>query len=835
MNWFLLRNSLVVGVLSTGISVIFGLSAALWVCGLPSRLRALFFGTAIFALACPPFLVTNCWLHFLGRTGVWHRWLPLDLFSMPGTIWVLSMLLWPISFFLVWGAWQRLEQAQIESDPFLTGWALLRAVLFPLAHGALIQAALVTLVLALNEFSVPAILQVKVLPAEMWIRFNTTFNTWGALQLSWPLVLAPLLLLLWTRHRAVPWPHLQSPIPPRVLRTQLGSVVFWSCGLCTAFVIFSSTFMPLFQILSWQRTWTELLGAIAAGQTALWNSVVYPATAATLIVTLGLMYLCCAQAAIQGGPVRKSSSPGKTPTVRSSAVVPRASLLAFNLVSAGGWLAFFLPGVMLGIALIYVFNRGLTSAFYQSGGIVVLAFCIRYVAIGLFSFKLAERKLDRDLIDVARVEGATHWQLLRHVVWPQVSRHALATWYVVFLLCLWDVESMLLVVPPGGETLALRVFNLLHYGHNAQVNALCLVLLLVALTPLVLWQLGSLASRRIVASKGAQGPATPLRSCYAFVWLLPLLVLLTSCSPSAKNSPLSRFFERVEIIGSRGVGVGQLNKPRSVAVDTADNLYVIDMTGRVQKFSTNGSFMLSWQMPEIERGRPKGMCHDAHGNIFLVEPHYSRVNIFSPVGKLLAQWGSHGTNDGQLSLPRGVAVNSHEDIFVSEYEEAERIQRFRFDNPDWQANSNGLVAHPRWIGGFGSPGTGPGEFNRAEGVCVDSQDRLYVADSCNHRIQIFSSDGKFLRTYGRPGKGIGELSYPYDICVDKAGVQYVAEFGNSRIQVFDPQDRPIEIIGGPGAEPGRFSNPWGLALDSAGNLYVADSQNHRVQKLVRRK
>ena len=109
-----------------------------------------------------------------------------------------------------------------------------------------------------------------------------------------------------------------------------------------------------------------------------------------------------------------------------------------------------------------------------------------------------------------------------------------------------------------------------------------------------------------------------------------------------------------------------------------------------------------------------------------------------------------------------------------------------------------------------------------------------MADSCNHRIQVFSSDGKFIRAYGKAGKGIGELSYPYDICVDAAGRQYVCEFGNSRIQVFDANDRPIEIIGGAGLAPGQFNNPWGVALDSAGNLYVADSQNHRVQKLIRK-
>ena len=130
-------------------------------------------------------------------------------------------------------------------------------------------------------------------------------------------------------------------------------------------------------------------------------------------------------------------------------------------------------------------------------------------------------------------------------------------------------------------------------------------------------------------------------------------------------------------------------------------------------------------------------------------------------------------------------------------------------------------------------GSRPGQFNRPEGLCVDAQDRLYVADSCNHRIQVFSRDGNFIREHGRAGKGKGELSYPYDICVDAAGRQYVCEFGNSRIQIFDAQDQPIEIIGGPGAEPGQFSNPWGVALDSAGNLYVADSLNHRVQKFIR--
>jgi sugar lactone lactonase YvrE len=204
------------------------------------------------------------------------------------------------------------------------------------------------------------------------------------------------------------------------------------------------------------------------------------------------------------------------------------------------------------------------------------------------------------------------------------------------------------------------------------------------------------------------------------------------------------------------------------------------------------------------------------------------VNFFSTEGKLLAQWGEKGTNDGKLMMPRAVAEDSRGELFLSEYGEVERVQKF--GSPEGRVSGNG-GRRVVWLASFGKPGNGPGEFNRPEGLCIDAQDRLYVADSCNHRIQVFSSDGKFLRAYGKAGSGRGELSYPYDICVDRAGRQYVCEFGNSRIQVFDANDQPIEIIGGPGADPGRFNNPWGVALDSAGNLYVADSQNHRVQKL----
>ncbi len=812
MNWLLLKNSLLVSGLTTLLSVGLGLAAAVWLSGLEGRSRTGLLVLGAATLALPPFVVTNCWLHYLGSTGVWRAWLPLNIVSLGGTVWILALLTWPITLFATWSAWRRLEPGQLESDPAVSGWVLMRALLWPLARTSLAQAALVTFVLALNNFAVPAILQVKVFPAEMWVRFNTTFDTLGALRLSWPLVAGPLLLVLFFMRQQVAWPHLESSASAKVFRKQLGGKWVWFCGVCTIGLCLVSIGLPIFQLASVQRTWTELPGAVAAGKLAIWNSFALAVCSATVVAGLGL---------VGGGRVGA-----------------RKIVVLF-------WVPFLVPGVLLGIGLIQVFNRPSLSAIYQSSAIVIIAFVIRYLALGWSTVAHARGTVDRDLTDAAYLEGATRWQMLRFVLWPQIGTRVVAAWYVIFLLCLWDVESMILVVPPGGETLALRIFNLLHYGYNAQVNALCLTLLAIAVAPLALWGIASFlmqAKDRIANHVIAKAQSGSAASLFLASWAL---LALTGCGVGSKQgeAPLeSRLFNRVQIIGSRGTGVGELNKPRSVVVDGRDNLYVVDMTGRVQKFSRSGTFLLSWQMPQTDLGKPKGMCRDQNGNVIVAEPHYQRVNHFSPDGKLVAQWGTSGTNLGQFKLPRAVAINSRGEIYVSEYGAAERVQRFSFgENASAPGASNALAASApnapapavRFLNSFGHAGNGPGEFNRPEGICIDAQDRVFVADSCNHRIQIFSSEGKFIRQYGKAGTGKGELSYPYDICVDGAGRQYVCEFGNSRIQVFDANDQPLEIIGGPGAEPGRFSNPWGVALDSVGNLYVADSQNHRVQKLIR--
>jgi ABC-type Fe3+ transport system permease subunit/DNA-binding beta-propeller fold protein YncE len=820
MNWLLLQNSLLVSAVTTLLAMGFGLLAALWLAAAQSRWRAVGLAAAVAALAMPPFLVTNSWLDWLGVTGVLHRWLPVNIFSLPGAVWILALLLWPITALAVWSRWERLEPELLEVEPALRGTALIGRLLLPAARTSLLVAGALTFVLALNNFAVPAILQVKVFPAQMWIDYSTNLDTLGAFKLSLPLTILPLAVLGLLARSDLSWPALRGCLPARLFHRQLGRGWRMIAGALTWLVVFLSVGVPLLQLATAGRTWVELPGAIEAGEDALWNSIWLAAVTATLCVGIAL---------ILGTPRSARRGAGRA------------------LFGASLWLPFLTPGVLIGITLIWLFDRPALTWFYASFGIVLVALGLRYFAIGRSVAAHALRTTDRDLNDAARLEGASRWQILWHVQRPQITPQLAAAWYVIYLLCLWDVESLVLIMPPGGETLALRVFNLLHYGHNAQVNALCLTLLGAAVAPLAIWLVWRWV-RFLVEAGWQMANSKPA----AGVALLMALALFTGCSPSgsSKSAPLqSKFFSRAIIIATRGVGVGEVNKPRSVAVDHDDNLYVVDMTGRVQKFSPDGKFLLDWQMPQITRGKPKGMGCDADGNIVVVEPHYKRINHFSPDGRLVAQWGISGTNVGQLDMPRSFVENSRHEIFVTEYGLVERIQKFTLGvslknaptlnwNPhetDAQALNETRLTPAKFLACYGKPGTAPGEFNRAEGTCLDANDNLYVADSCNHRIQVLTSDGKFLREFGTPGSAPGELSYPYDVKMDPQGNLFVCEFGNSRIQVFDKNGHSLEIIGKAGAAPGEFNNPWSIALDSHGNLYVADALNHRVQKLVRRR
>jgi len=459
MSWGLLLNSLALAVPVALAAVVVGWFVALFIASSRGRVRWAALAGAIVSLALPPFLVVNTWLGMLGNVGVLKSWLLLDIYSHGGAAWVLTLMFWPLPCLMCLGPMKRLTAEMLDAEPGLFGLPLVRSLLLPMTLPAALQSGLIVFALAFNNIAVPAILQVKVFPAQFWVQFSTSYNFALAWQYGWVLAALPLGLLLLLRGREVAWPWESSGVPAEVLHDRLGQALLGTVTAVAGLFVGLSFLLPLGHLIFDTRTWTDISDAVRAGKQTIWNSFWYSAVTATLVSALGLV-------AVRWTGLRLA------------------------------WLLFFLPGVLRGVVLMFLLNRPGLGWLYGGPGIALLAFDLRYFALGWEGMRLAKASLDADLQTLADLAGLPWWQRWRHLFLPQAGPALAGTWYVVYLLCLWDTETLVLVVPPGGETLALRVFNLLHYGHHAQVNALCLILLLLAVLPLAAWPVFGLFKKK---------------------------------------------------------------------------------------------------------------------------------------------------------------------------------------------------------------------------------------------------------------------------------------------------------------------------------------------------
>jgi DNA-binding beta-propeller fold protein YncE len=274
------------------------------------------------------------------------------------------------------------------------------------------------------------------------------------------------------------------------------------------------------------------------------------------------------------------------------------------------------------------------------------------------------------------------------------------------------------------------------------------------------------------------------------------------------------------IWGKQGIAPGQLEKPRAIAIDANDQLYLVDMTGRIQVYDADGKYLRGWRTPATVNGRPTGLSISKAGRVLVPDTHYYRVLVYESDGRPVegaTMGGVAGRGPGEFGWVTDVAEDSQGNIYVSEYGENDRIQKF---SPEG-----------KFLLQWGGNGEELGQFRRPQSMAIDAHDNVWVADACNHRIQVFDGQGKLVRHWGVEGTAPGQLYYPYGLILGPEGTVYVCEYGNHRVQKFTPDGQSLGCWGTHGRGPGQLFNPWAIALDSQGRLHVLDSSNHRVQRV----
>ena len=266
--------------------------------------------------------------------------------------------------------------------------------------------------------------------------------------------------------------------------------------------------------------------------------------------------------------------------------------------------------------------------------------------------------------------------------------------------------------------------------------------------------------------------------------------------------------------GRRGVMPGDVVRPRA-AVIIADTLFVVDFTARIQSYDLDGRHTgVSFTTPDFRDGRPSGLGVDNEGNLLVCDSHYHCVRTHDVAGNLLRTIG----NSAQLGYVSDCVQDETGHYYVAEFGVTDRITKL---------DSAGNVLK-RW----GETGNQAGQFQRVRSLAFGPDGNLYVADACNHRLQVFNLNGDWLRTIGGPGDAAGQFHYPYDLAFGPDKMLYVVERGNARVQKFTPDGTWVGSWGMPGRGVGQLADPWALAVDRFGRVHVIDTENHRVQRIA---
>ena len=269
-----------------------------------------------------------------------------------------------------------------------------------------------------------------------------------------------------------------------------------------------------------------------------------------------------------------------------------------------------------------------------------------------------------------------------------------------------------------------------------------------------------------------------------------------------------------------------------VATDSQDRVYAFNRGEHPMiVFDSDGNFLDAWGEGVFTNAH--GLYIDSEDKVYAVDNFDHTVRIFNTEGTLLQTLGSAhepshtgfepGKNPvqfggGPFNRVTNLALDSNDDMFIADGYGNARVHKF--------------TGAGEYQFSWGEPGRGPGEFRLPHAIAVDEDDRIYVADRENSRIQVFKSDGGYLYEWDH-------VTRPDDLFIDAAGIMHVAELGeiagqspdveilphtpHASVCLMDLDGEVITRFGGDDPVlPGNFFAPHGIWADSKGDLYVAE-------------
>ena len=272
-------------------------------------------------------------------------------------------------------------------------------------------------------------------------------------------------------------------------------------------------------------------------------------------------------------------------------------------------------------------------------------------------------------------------------------------------------------------------------------------------------------------------------------------------------------------------------------------------TSQLLEFDEEGNFLREIGQRVYGLGYSHSIRYDRYDNLWLVDKGAHTAIKFDPAGYVTLNLGRSPEGfdeyehvspndaiqvDGYFGGPTDVTWDAEDNIFISDGYVNSRIAKYD--------------KHGKWIKSWGSYGSEPGQLDLPHSIQADREGNIYVADRSNRRIQVFDSDGNFLRiillnapfdkaqqpVLGNVNPHQPDETQPWALCISKGETQYLwaADQHPGRIYKLSLTGEILGMLGESGKQLGQFNWIHGIDCSQEDVLYVADLNNWRIQKLI---
>ncbi len=478
----LIFNTLVFACGATALSVVIGTVLAYLVERTDVPFKTLIFIGAVVPLIVPGILYTISWTLLASpRSGLINRSLEpifgtaefLDVFSLPGMIFVAGLDGIPLVFLLMLAAFRSMDPS-LEESASMSGARLtvvIRRVTIPLATPAILAATLLMLVRFVEAFETPAVLGIS---ADVWVFTSRIYHVLRQYPVDFPvagaysitlLALSTVGVLLLTR--ATQQGAKFQTITGKAFRPRPFSLGPWRWVVSTALLLYflvaiilpavvllHISTQPYSRPLTFEAfetftldNFTSILSAPTT-LTAIRNSVLLGVLTATVVMFL---------AAVASWVVYRTRARGRW------------------LVDTFASMPLVIPGIVLGVALLFMYLRS-PIPIYATIWILLLAYTTRSLPYGMRYAATSAIQIGDELEESAKTSGATWWQSFRRILLPLLLPGLVTGWIYVFIVSARELSTSILLYSSGTEVLSVEIWQLWENGQASGLAALGVVM-----------------------------------------------------------------------------------------------------------------------------------------------------------------------------------------------------------------------------------------------------------------------------------------------------------------------------------------------------------------------